>query len=65
MNKLYVFNLMLDEDQINLGLILCNSQISICIVLSSDVNDDMLFDAEPRLLVIDAETRLSFSEEKK
>ena len=32
---------------------------------TSGVNNTELFDAEPRLLVIDAEPRLSFSEEKK
>ena len=34
-------------------------------VYSSDINDAELFDAEPRLLVIDAELRLSFSEKKR
>ena len=34
-------------------------------VMTSDVNHAELFDAEPRLLVIDDEPRLSFSEEKK
>ena len=31
-------------------------------ISSSGVNNSELFDAEPRLLVIDAEPRLSFSE---
>ena len=31
---------------------------------SSGVNNTETFDAEPRILVIDAEPRLSFSEEK-
>ena len=33
-------------------------------VIASDVNDAELFDAEKRLLVIDTEMRLSFSEKK-
>ena len=33
-------------------------------MLSRGVNNTELFDAEPKLLVIDAEPRLSFSEKK-
>ena len=34
-------------------------------ISSSGVNNTEHFDAEPRLLVVDAEPKLSFSEEKK
>ena len=34
-------------------------------ILSSGVNNTERFDAEPRLLVIDAEPKLSFSEKKR
>ena len=42
----------------------CYTYVLLLRIHTSDVNDAEIFDSEQRLLVIDAETRLTFSENK-